>query len=186
MDKQLHQLLWDEITYPFSNFNSAAIEVWEWKAISSQTLVGMWLLIHNSSLLVNGTLNKMDTIVQTVFSMPFLEHINWKCLYFDTNSTAVHLRVLIHNKSVPSHYLMQCSVHAHIFATLRFVYCFILNLSFDLNLHKSSLNSWLSLKSDLSQKRHPNPDFNVWECVCVVLKWFVLPHSMNIALTLTN
>ena len=36
----------DEITYPFSNFNSAAVEVWNGFVISSHTLLGMWLLIH--------------------------------------------------------------------------------------------------------------------------------------------
>ena len=24
--------VWDEITYPFPNFNGAAVEVWEWKS----------------------------------------------------------------------------------------------------------------------------------------------------------
>ena len=26
----IHHELWDEITYPFSNFNGATVEVWEW------------------------------------------------------------------------------------------------------------------------------------------------------------
>ena len=26
----IHYKVWDEITYPFPNFNSAAVEVWEW------------------------------------------------------------------------------------------------------------------------------------------------------------
>ena len=26
----IHYKVWDEITYPFPNFNSATIEVWEW------------------------------------------------------------------------------------------------------------------------------------------------------------
>ena len=25
-----HHKVWDEITYPFPNFNGAAVEVWEW------------------------------------------------------------------------------------------------------------------------------------------------------------
>ena len=35
-------IVWDEITYPFPNFNGATVEVWEW--ISS--FMDMWLLIH--------------------------------------------------------------------------------------------------------------------------------------------
>ena len=27
---QIHYKVWDEITYPFSNFNSCTVEVWEW------------------------------------------------------------------------------------------------------------------------------------------------------------
>ena len=38
---------WNEITYPFPNFNDAAVEVWEWiYVISFHTLLSMWLLIH--------------------------------------------------------------------------------------------------------------------------------------------
>ena len=28
----IHYTVWDEITYPFPNFNGAAVEVWEWKS----------------------------------------------------------------------------------------------------------------------------------------------------------
>ena len=38
--------MWDAITYPFLNFNSATIEVWERQVISSHTLQGRWLLIQ--------------------------------------------------------------------------------------------------------------------------------------------
>ena len=38
--------MWDEINYPFPNFNGYTVEVWEWWVISSHTLLGMWLLIH--------------------------------------------------------------------------------------------------------------------------------------------
>ena len=36
--------MWDEIIHPFSNFNGAAADVWEW--ISNLILMGMWLLIR--------------------------------------------------------------------------------------------------------------------------------------------
>ena len=29
--------VWDEITYPFPNFNGATVEVWEWLSNSSHT-----------------------------------------------------------------------------------------------------------------------------------------------------
>ena len=35
-----------EITYPFPNYNSWAIEVWEWVSNFIPQLLGMWLLIH--------------------------------------------------------------------------------------------------------------------------------------------
>ena len=37
--------MWYVITYPLTNFNSAFVEVLEWKIISSRTLRSMWLLI---------------------------------------------------------------------------------------------------------------------------------------------
>ena len=37
--------MWDEITYPFPNFNCRTVDVWDW-IISYHTLLGMWLLIH--------------------------------------------------------------------------------------------------------------------------------------------
>ena len=36
----------DEITYPFPNFKSATVEIWEWEVIVSGILLGMWLFIH--------------------------------------------------------------------------------------------------------------------------------------------
>ena len=30
MDKWLQYNVWNEITYPFQNFNGAVVEVWEW------------------------------------------------------------------------------------------------------------------------------------------------------------
>ena len=36
---------WGKNTYPFQNFNSATVEVWEWIG-SSHTLLDMWLLIY--------------------------------------------------------------------------------------------------------------------------------------------
>ena len=41
----IHYKVWDEITYPFTNFNGVTIEVCEW-IIPSHTLLGMWLLTH--------------------------------------------------------------------------------------------------------------------------------------------
>ena len=34
------------INYPFPNINSVDIEVWEGISNSSQTLLGMWVIIH--------------------------------------------------------------------------------------------------------------------------------------------
>ena len=39
--KYMHYKVWDEITYPFPNFNGGVVEVWERKVISSCTLLGM-------------------------------------------------------------------------------------------------------------------------------------------------
>ena len=30
MNDYIHYKMWDEITYPFLNFNGATVEVWEW------------------------------------------------------------------------------------------------------------------------------------------------------------
>ena len=38
--------MWDEITYPFPNFNGYAVDVWGWVRNLSYTLLGLWLLIH--------------------------------------------------------------------------------------------------------------------------------------------
>ena len=39
--------MWDEITYPFPDFNGATVKVREWTGIIlSRTWLGMWLLIH--------------------------------------------------------------------------------------------------------------------------------------------
>ena len=36
--------MWDEIVYPFPNFNGETVEVWEWKNNFIHALLGMWLL----------------------------------------------------------------------------------------------------------------------------------------------
>ena len=50
-----HYKLWDEISYPFPNFNGVTVEVWEWisnfididiSMTCNFILLGMWLLIH--------------------------------------------------------------------------------------------------------------------------------------------
>ena len=40
--------VWDEVTYPFPNFNGEAVEVWEWisNSIPHLDLLSKWLLIH--------------------------------------------------------------------------------------------------------------------------------------------
>ena len=42
----IHYKVWDEITYPFLNFNGCTVEVKEWISNLSHTLQDMWLLIH--------------------------------------------------------------------------------------------------------------------------------------------
>ena len=42
----IHYEVWDEITYPFTNFNGATVEVWEWINDFVSYSTGMWLLIH--------------------------------------------------------------------------------------------------------------------------------------------
>ena len=37
--------VWDEITYPFPNFNGKAVEVWKLISNFTHTLLSMWLLI---------------------------------------------------------------------------------------------------------------------------------------------
>ena len=45
MSNYIQSKVWDEITYPFANFNGCISEVWECiKVISSHTLLDMWLL----------------------------------------------------------------------------------------------------------------------------------------------
>ena len=38
--------MWDEITYPFSNFNGDTVEVCEWISNFTPHFIGLWLLIH--------------------------------------------------------------------------------------------------------------------------------------------
>ena len=42
----IHDNVWDEINYPFPNFNGCTVEIWVWIVILSHTLLGMWLLVH--------------------------------------------------------------------------------------------------------------------------------------------
>ena len=42
----IHYTMCSEITFPFPNFNSVTIEVWNGKVISFHILQVMWLLIH--------------------------------------------------------------------------------------------------------------------------------------------
>ena len=43
----IHYKVWGEIMYPFLNFNDATVEVKNGYVISSRTLLGVWLVIHN-------------------------------------------------------------------------------------------------------------------------------------------
>ena len=38
--------VWCEITYPCPNFDGTTVEIWNGQAVSSHTLLGVWLLIH--------------------------------------------------------------------------------------------------------------------------------------------
>ena len=40
MDKYIHYEVWDEITYPFPNFNGTTVEVWEWISFSIPHFTG--------------------------------------------------------------------------------------------------------------------------------------------------
>ena len=42
----IYHNVWDEITYPFPNFNGCTIEVLEWINNFISRWLGMWLLIH--------------------------------------------------------------------------------------------------------------------------------------------
>ena len=54
----MYSKMWDDITYPFQNFNGITIEVWEWISDFSPRFPGMWLLIHVwIDMSVKGTLN---------------------------------------------------------------------------------------------------------------------------------
>ena len=48
-----HYKVWDEITYPSSNFNGAAVEVREWVSNFTTHLSIMWLLVHAEIKVVN-------------------------------------------------------------------------------------------------------------------------------------
>ena len=41
----IHYKVWGGITYLFTKFNSASIEIWEWISNLSHILLAMWLLI---------------------------------------------------------------------------------------------------------------------------------------------
>ena len=42
----IHNKVWDEISYPSPNFNGGTVEVWEEINNFTHTLVDMWLHIH--------------------------------------------------------------------------------------------------------------------------------------------
>ena len=47
LSNYIHDKAWDEITYPFPNFNGATVDVWEWISnFIPHTLFCIWLLIH--------------------------------------------------------------------------------------------------------------------------------------------
>ena len=45
ISNEIHYNVWDEITYPFPNFNVCTVEVLGMESLS-HSLLGMWLLIH--------------------------------------------------------------------------------------------------------------------------------------------
>ena len=78
---------WDEITYPFSNFNSCAIEVWEW-INNFITLSGILLLIHANH--VSGSdprCEYLSTVIsfhgQVLPSDIAWNKMYWKCVMDD-------------------------------------------------------------------------------------------------------
>ena len=66
----------DEITYPFPYFNGEAIEVWGWcgEVISSHTLLGVWLLIHDIITAV-GFQTEVIYILSKTYVNPYI-HVN--------------------------------------------------------------------------------------------------------------
>ena len=54
----IHYKVWDEIIYPFPNFNSCSVEVWEWKSNFIQHFTGHVVIYPNWdetwSMLVKG------------------------------------------------------------------------------------------------------------------------------------
>ena len=42
----MHHKAWNKITYPFPNFNSAAVEIQDWISNFTRTLLSMWLVIN--------------------------------------------------------------------------------------------------------------------------------------------
>ena len=39
ISKHIHSKVWDEIAYPFPNFNGAIVEVWEWISNFTQHII---------------------------------------------------------------------------------------------------------------------------------------------------
>ena len=66
INNYIHYKVWDEITYPFLNFNGAIVDVWEW--ISNFIPHYTWHVItypcwdQSESLLVKGAPNAVSTL----------------------------------------------------------------------------------------------------------------------------
>ena len=59
MNDYIHYKLWDEITYPFPNFNGTNVVVCEWTS-NLIPHMGIWLLIHAGTSLQNKIWNLLD------------------------------------------------------------------------------------------------------------------------------
>ena len=48
MSNYIYAKVWDEITYPFPNFNGGTIDVWKWVSNFIPHFTGHVMLIHNA------------------------------------------------------------------------------------------------------------------------------------------
>ena len=70
----IHYKVWDEITYPFPNFNGVTVEVWEWISNFIPCFLSMWFLIHAGIILKGATGD-----VSMIYLMAWRY---WVCKYF--------------------------------------------------------------------------------------------------------
>ena len=59
--------MWNEIIYPFPNFNDCTVEVWEWiNNFPSLILLDMWFFIHAVINLNHGSKGVLGSEMQSV------------------------------------------------------------------------------------------------------------------------